>query len=149
MRRGLGVKAIRMGLTLGLALAMAGCATLGGESAPEAEARVLAQVRLWADSVQAKDFDGVLALYSVDFKSKELKNKPAVRDYLDRVGAAGWLEGVAMDVTGVKVEHARRGRYIAGPIDITGKFSGTLSYTLVFAQEAGEMKIVSSESSGM
>jgi ketosteroid isomerase-like protein len=126
---------------------LTGCVTTGALD-PAAEPEITGLVQTWKAAVEAKDPEAVMALYADDFKSEETPNKKALRDYFNRIGTAGWLEGIEVDVSEVQVEQAGW-RYKAAPLNIRGKFAGTISYTLYFARVDGTYKIVSSESSGM
>ena len=126
-----------------LALALAGCATLGGSP----EAGVSDTIDDWAEALLAKDIDAVMETYSEDFRGYDYSDKATVAGYLDERKYMGDLDGMDIDLSAVEItvdgDTAK-----AGPIGVSGySFDITIHFDL--ANEDGEWRLVGQEIFGM
>lgn len=104
-------------------MTMLGCASTGGNDGPSDEELITALATGIADALRAQDIDAMVSYYSDDFSSSEGGDKAAIKMALEGYKASGFLEGIEVDISSMKVE-VDGDKATVGPIDLEGVFGG-------------------------
>ena len=123
---------LKMSVVVLSVMTMVGCASTPANDGPSDEELVTAVVTSIADSLKAGDIDNMISHFSDDFSSDEGGSKEATKEFLNGAKAAGYLDGIEVDISSMKVEVEKGGeKAAAGPIDLEGAFGAlSLDYDL-------------------
>lgn len=119
---------IKMSLVAFTVMTMAGCATFS--KAPSDEELIIALATGVTDAIEAQDIDALVAYYSEDFMTDEGTSKEDVKTFLTGAKAAGFLDGIKVDISTMNVE-VDGDKATAGPIELEGqRFTMSLDFKL-------------------
>jgi len=129
---------------IALALAVSGCASMGGKSPEE---QVAEKLTAWKTALEANDLDGLMLLYSDNFEHYEYGDKAGMKDFLMQASDMGYLEGieVSLELTETTIEGDKA---VAFPVDVIGAF-GALAFEHTLTNEDGVWMITGSDASGL
>lgn len=121
-----------------------GCATSGGATAkaPAAsgdQAAITKTLGEWGSALGAKNLDQILAFYSDSFRDDEGRDKAAVKEMLEGVISAGYLDGAKIDLDGAQYS-VNGEEAVVSPITLSGDM-GSISVAISLKKEAGGWKI--------
>jgi len=116
-----------------IVMSLAGCQLIGGASAEEQIAEMLAS---FEELMEAQDIDGALELYSDSFSSTQGLNKQTLRDFMQGAKDQGALEGLEVSTENTEIVVNDDGTATAGPVQISSS-SFTISQNLTLVNEDG------------
>lgn len=116
-----------------IVMSLAGCQLIGGASAEEQVAEMLAS---FEELMEAQDIDGALELYSDSFSSTQGLNKQTLRDFMQGAKDQGALEGLEVSTENTEIVVNDDGTATAGPVQISSS-SFTISQNLTLVNEDG------------
>lgn len=138
-------KALTLTLCVGLALAIAGCATGGGMSPEEAITGQLAKVK---SGLETKNIDLFMELVSEEFNHYEYGSKENFKNFVSQAMSMGDLNNaeVTLDDVEIVVTDDTAEAY---PVELVAAF-GSATMNLQFKKEAdGAWRIVGMEMEGV
>jgi len=140
------VKKVSIFVTAALlgALVLAGCATSGGGKPEDAVAK---QANAFAAGIKGEDIDGVMKLFSENFKHYEWSNKAGAKEFLANAKDMGYLKKLESDLAKMKVTVDGQ-KAKAYPIVFSGSF-GQVTVELDMAKEGAGWMIVGLDASGI
>lgn len=116
-----------------IVMSLAGCQLIGGASAEEQIAEMLAS---FEELMEAQDIDGALELYSDSFSSTQGLNKQTLRDFMQGAKDQGALEGLEVSTENTEIVVNDDGTATAGPVQISSS-SFSISQNLTLVNEDG------------
>ena len=116
-----------------IVMSLAGCQLIGGASAEEQIAEMLAS---FEELMEAQDIDGALELYSDSFSSTQGLNKQTLRDFMQGAKDQGALEGLEVSTENTEIVVNDDGTATAGPVQISSS-SFSISENLTLVNEDG------------
>ena len=116
-----------------IVMALGGCQLIGGPSAEEQIAEMLAS---FEELMEAQDIDGALALYADSFSSTQGLNKQTLRDFMQGAKDQGALEGLDVSTENTEIVVNDDGTATAGPVVISSS-SFSISQNLTLVNEDG------------
>jgi hypothetical protein len=116
-----------------IVMSLAGCQLIGGASAEEQIAEMLAS---FEELMEAQDIDGALELYSYSFSSTQGLNKQTLRDFMQGAKDQGALEGLEVSTENTEIVVNDDGTATAGPVQISSS-SFSISQNLTLVNEDG------------
>jgi hypothetical protein len=124
---------------LAAAVALAGCATLGGRSD---RAMIDATLETWAEGMETRDMDLVAQTYSEDFTHWEYPTKADLMEFMRDTEAAGYLNGaeVTLEYASYEIDE-EAGVATVYPVELIADF-GSATLELELAREDDGWKIV-------
>ena len=123
---------LKMSVVVLSVMTMVGCASTPANDGPSDEELVTAVVTSIADALKAGDVEKMVSHFSEDFSSDEGGTKEATKEFMMGAKAAGYLDGIEVDLSTMKVEIEKGDeKASAGPIDLEGAFGAlSLDYEL-------------------
>lgn len=124
---------------------MVGCQTGASKMTPEEQIKV--EMENWRTAMANKDLDGIMALFSDNFKHYDWRNKDGARQFIKDAIDIGYLDGidVILEDAEIKVDGQSATVY---PVDIVGGF-GSLTMELMLANEGGKWLLVGMDAPGL
>lgn len=134
-------KAVLWAAALMVLTAAVGCAGMGNKAPVDQKAQVKAIMEQWAEAIQGKNVDAVMALLSPEFSSSEFGDYSQFPDALGGFIAEGNLDDAEVDLSTAEIT-VEDGKATVYPVEVSGGFgSATLEFELV--EEDGNWRIVS------
>jgi len=125
-----------------MSLVILGCQT-GKKVTPE-EA-ISAKINQFAETLKAKNIDGVMGIFSEKFEHYEWGDKAGAREFLQQAVDVGYLDNLEVDLSKLQIK-VDGNTATAYPIDIKGNF-GSTTVELTFTNENGNWLVTGLDAS--
>lgn len=128
----------KWGVCMLAAVAMSGCASMGGGMSDEEMIQELIIDAMAA--LVAQDIEGMTAAYAPDFESDQGGGVEETREFLQGAKEQGFLDGIVVDTEPMEIV-VEGDTATAGPIDLEGAF-GSLSLEFELEKRDGQWYVV-------
>lgn len=130
---------MKMSVCMLAAVAMGGCASMGGGGMSDEEMIQNLIIDAMAGLV-AQDIEAMTAAYAPDFESDQGGGVAETREFLQGAKEQGFLDGIVVDTDPMEIA-VDGTEATAGPIDLEGAF-GSLSLEFELEKRDGEWLVV-------
>lgn len=113
------------------------------------EEALIERAKLFLNKLIEKDFDGAFAGVADDFQHPmyEIRNKEQLRNFVEEVAAAGFLDGMEIDFDDLEVT-IDGDKVVAYPVDLSGVF-GKATLELVAEMRNGQYMLTTMDAIGL